>query len=204
VKKYWREIALFVLVGVVFFLFQAWQQATDKALAGAIAEKARSALALKIKGIALQYAKLQIEIDKKIADSNATIGEISAKADKFLADSRAAQAKIKQMQSVNDQLQATNYELELCQSFVLKQRNDYTGEITNLDILWRNKFQLKVEECSAKENEYVKNIDRMTKSLAWYAVKDKRRWVLGPQAGYGPMGWYIGVGITFMVFEFGF
>lgn len=203
-KKYWREIALFVLVGVVFFLFQAWQEATDKALAGAIAEKANAALALKIKAISQQYDKLQAEAEKQIAESNAAIGEISIKADRFLADSKAAQAKIKQMQSVNDQLQATNYELELCQSFVLKQRNDYTGEITNLDLLWRNKFQLKVEECAAKENEYVKNIDRMTKSLAWYAVKDKRRWVLGPQAGYGPMGWYIGVGITFRILEFSF
>jgi hypothetical protein len=203
-KKYWREIALFVLVGVVFFLFQAWQEATDKALAGAIAEKARAALALKIKAISHEYAKLQLEVDKQIADSKATIGDISAKADKFLADSRAAQAKIKQMQSVNDQLQATNYELELCQQFVIKQRNDYTFEIKNRDILWGNKFQLKVEECTAKENEYINTVDRMTKSLAWYAVKDKRRWVLGPQAGYGPMGWYIGVGITFRVFEFGF
>jgi hypothetical protein len=203
-KKYWREIALFVLVGVVFFLFQAWQQATDKALAGAIAEKARSALALKIKAISHEYAKLQLEVDKQIANSNATIGEISAKADKFLADSKAAQAKIKQMESVNDRLRATNYELELCQSFVLKQRDDYTTEIKGLNLSWGNKYQLKVEEFTKKENEYTNVIGNMTNTLAWYAVKDKRRWVIGPQAGYGPMGWYIGVGITFRVFEFSF
>lgn len=202
IKKSWREIALFVLVGVVFFLFQAWQEATDRAIAGAIAEKARSALALKIKGIALQYAKLQLEVDKQIADSTATIDEISAKADKFYADSKAAQAKIKQMQSVNDQLQATNYELELCQQFVLKQKDDYTTEINGLNLLWRNKFQLKVKECVAKENEYIRNTDRMTKSLAWYAVKDKRRWVFGPSIGYGVHGLYVGVGLTFRIFEF--
>ena len=203
-KKYWREIALFVLVGVVFFLFQAWQQATDKALAGAIAEKANAALALKIKAISQQYDKLQAEAEKQIAESNAAIGEISIKADRFLADSKAAQAKIKQMQSVNDQLRATNYELELCQQFVLKQKNDYTTEIKGLNLLWGNKFQLKVEECTAKENEYINTVDHMTKSLAWYAVKDKRRWVIGPSVGYGVQGFYVGVGITFMVFEFGF
>jgi hypothetical protein len=202
IKKYWREIALFVLVGVVFFLFQAWQNATDRAEAGVLAEKARSALALKIKGIALQYAKLQLEVDKQIADSTATIGEISAKADKFYADSKAAQAKIKQMQSVNDQLQATNYELELCQRFMLKQKDDYTTEINGLNLLWRNKFQLKVKECVAKENEYIRNTDRMTKSLAWYAVKDKRRWVFGPSIGYGVHGLYVGVGLTFRIFGF--
>jgi hypothetical protein len=202
IKKYWREIALFVLVGVVFFLFQAWQNATDRAEAGVLAEKARSALALKIKGIALQYAKLQLEADKQIADSHATISEVSAKADKFYADSKAAQAKIKQMQSVNDQLQATNYELELCQRFMLKQKDDYTTEINGLNLLWRNKFQLKVKECVAKENEYIRNTDRMTKSLAWYAVKDKRRWVFGPSIGYGVHGLYVGVGLTFRIFEF--
>ncbi len=202
IKKYWREIALFVLVGVAMFLFQAWQNATDRAEAGVLAEKARSALALKIKAIALQYAKLQLEADKQIADSHATISEISAKADKFYADSKAAQAKIKQMQSVNDQLQATNYELELCQQFVLKQKDDYTTEINGLNLLWRNKFQLKVKECVAKENEYIRNTDRMTKSLAWYAVKDKRRWVFGPSIGYGVHGPYVGVGLTFRIFGF--
>jgi division protein CdvB (Snf7/Vps24/ESCRT-III family) len=121
-----------------------------------------------------------------------------------LADSKAAQAKIKQMQSVNDQLTATNYELELCQSFVLKQRNDYTGEITNLDVLWRNKFDLKVNECAAKETLLTNRVDHMTNTLAWYAVKDKRRWVIGPSVGYGVQGFYVGVGITFRVFEFGF
>lgn len=202
IKKSWREIALFVLVGVVFFLFQAWQEATDRAIAGAIAEKARSALALKIKAIALQYAKLQLEADKQIADSHATISEISAKADKFYADSKAAQAKIKQMQSVNDQLQATNYELELCQQFVLKQKDDYTTEINGLNLLWRNKFQLKIDECNAKETLLTNKVINMTNTLAWYAVKDKRRWVFGPSVGYGVQGFYVGVGLTFRLFEF--
>jgi hypothetical protein len=202
IKKYWREIALFVLVGVVFFLFQAWQNATDRAEAGVLAEKARSALALKIKGIALQYAKLQLEADKQIADSHATISEVSAKADKFYADSKAAQAKIKQMQSVNDQLQATNYELELCQRFMLKQKDDYTLEIKKRDDLWCSKFDLKVNECAAKETLLTTRVVNMTNTLAWYAVKDKRRWVFGPSIGYGVQGLYVGVGLTFRIFEF--
>lgn len=202
IKKSWREILMWVMGGVIIFQFQTFQNQKDKILAGEIAEKARSALALKIKGIALQYAKLQLEVDKQIANSNATIGEISAKADKFYADSKAAQAKIKQMQSVNDQLQATNYELEICQQFVLKQRNDYTGEIKNLDILWRNKFDLKVNECVAKETLLTNRVVHMTNTLAWYAVKDKRRWVFGPSVGYGVQGFYVGAGLTFRLFEF--
>lgn len=202
IKKSWREILMWVMGGVIIFQFQTCQNQKDKILAGEIAAKANAALTAKLKAISHDYAKLQLEVDKQIANSTATIDEISAKADKFYADSKAAQAKIKQMQSVNDQLQATNYELELCQRFVLKQKDDYTTEINGLNLLWRNKFQLKVKECVAKENEYIRNTDRMTKSLAWYAVKDKRRWVFGPSVGYGVQGFYVGVGLTFRLFEF--
>lgn len=31
-------------------------------------------------------------------------------------------------------------------------------------------------------------------------VKDKRRWGLGLQAGYGPGGWYVGAGVSYNLF----
>jgi len=202
IKKSWREILMWVMGGVIIFQFQTCQNQKDKILAGEIAAKANAALTAKLKAISHNYAKLQLEVDKQIANSTATIDEISAKADKFYADSKAAQAKIKQMQSVNDQLQATNYELELCQQFVLKQKDDYTTEIGKLDVLWRNKFDLKVNECAAKETLLTNRVVNMTNTLAWYAVKDKRRWVFGPSIGYGVHGFYVGVGLTFRLFEF--
>jgi hypothetical protein len=202
IKKSWREILMWVMGGVIIFQFQTCQNQKDKILAGEIAAKANAALTAKLKAISHDYAKLQLEVDKQIADSHATISEISAKADKFYADSKAAQAKIKQMQSVNDQLQATNYELELCQRFMLKQKDDYTLEIKKRDDLWCSKFDLKVNECAAKETLLTNRVVNMTNTLAWYAVKDKRRWVFGPSIGYGVQGLYVGVGLTFRIFEF--
>lgn len=201
IKKYWP---LAVAVAAILFSMRSCQIATDRVLAAKIAEQSLEKLRVKIVEISKKYGAEYAKLDKQIEAAHVDLTAASERADRFYAESKAAQKKIKEIQSVNDQLQATNVELELCQQFVIKQRDDYVGGVAKLDLSYNAKMDAMRGEFAEKESTYKKEIVGITKSLAWYAVKDKRRWVFGPQAGYGVRGFYVGVGITFRVLEFGF
>jgi len=202
-KKYWREIALFVAIAAIFFLFQAWQNATDDKIAAKLTAKAEAKLRAKLVDISKQFAIENYKLTEKYKAANADVSAANARADEYLSKSNAAQKEIKKLKTCAEQLQATNTELDICQNFVLKQKNDYNTAVVKLNEICNQRIALCQKECDGKIGVLTNEIGRVTKIAARYAVKANRKIVFGPSAGYGVQGLYIGFGMTYKLFEFG-
>lgn len=202
-KKYWREIALFVAVAVIFVLFQAWQNANDDKIAARLVAQAEENLRKQIQDINIKYAAENVNL---LAERNAALANAakeSKESDEFKAKSEAAQKEIKNLKSCAEQLQATNTELDICQNFVLKQKDDYNNAIVNLNDVCNQRVLLCQKENGEKITVLTNEIGRITNIAARYSVRSKRRIAVGPSVGYGVQGLYLGFGITYRLFEFG-
>jgi hypothetical protein len=202
-KKYWKELALFVAIAIIFLLFQAWQNATDDKIAAQLTAQAEAKLRAKLLDISKQFALENYKLTEKYKAANADVSAANARADEYLSKSNAAQKEIKNLKTCNEQLQATNTELDICQKFVIKQKDDFNESIGELKGVFSEKMALKEKECAKRESVLTNEVGRVTKIASRYAVRSKRRIAVGPSVGYGVRGIYIGFGITYRLFEFG-
>lgn len=198
IKRNWKKIVL-VALGVIFLLLvNYWQGATDRAIASLMADRVMAQERARAAAIEAKYAALNAAKDQELAALRQGREVLSGQVVAWRKKSEDAQAKVKTLEGCNTLLNE-------CQAKVTSLDADYTTKLTETDALWCSKVALKdaeILEWKGKDTRLTNRMGELTKALVLAQLKAQRKLIIGPQAGYGAGGAYVGFGFTYEIARF--
>lgn len=191
-KKYWRELLLFMAAGAIMFLVQALDRSASDAIAGMMADRTVAQFRARDAKIVARYAPLLDAKDAELAAIRraeaAAMSRIGER-DRQLARERA---KVKTLADCQAMLAERDGQLK-------QQAEDHDDRFQSLDNTWLAKFTLQVKLDDERLGAAVTRIGELAKDNVRLQLRLRAKLSIGPQVGYGPGGAYIGVGATYEV-----
>jgi hypothetical protein len=196
-KKHWLLLALFLAGGAFLLFIQHLNSSNDEAIAQIMADRVVGKLRARVAALDAKYAALNAAKDGEIIALQQGRKVLSGQVVKWRKFSEDAQAKIKD-------LEGCMAGLDDCQAKVAEIDAAYTIELAKADRACGEKVALKDAELAERrtlDTANINTIGNLTKRVVMLEQWKRRKLVIGPQAGYGPGGAYVGVGVTFEIFR---
>jgi len=196
-KKHWPLFALFLAIGVIMFQIQSCDSRNDKDIAGMMADRVVTRLRARVTALDAKYAALNAEKDGELVVMQAQWGVDRAKAAAWRKRSEEAQAKVTTLEGCNALLDDCQANAEFFDG-ILDARTQGLVRWSNERVALKD---AELTERRALDSTNIDTIGKLTKRVAMLELWKRRKLVIGPQAGYGPGGMYVGVGATFEIFR---
>jgi hypothetical protein len=197
IKAHWQILVLIAVGLAILALMQYLDNANDAAIARLLADKAVSRERIAREAIENKYLVLNAAKDAEIIAMKAQRDAKAIEVGKWRASSEAKQKLI-------TELQPCMVLLDDCQQYVVTQEIDHKAALAQTDALCDSRVELKdaeILEWKGKDTRLTNRMGELTEALYKAELKARRKLIIGPQAGYGPGGAYVGFGATFELFR---
>lgn len=192
VKKYWRELLLFAAAGVVMFQVQACDKRNDDAIAGMMADKSLHQVRARDAAIVAKYAPRLAAKDAELAavrsSESAAVAKVKQR-DRLLAAERAKVRTLPDCKAL----------LEKQQEEAKKQAIESNKRFNAMDAAHAEKYALLEKQDGERISSLGGDLAQQIKDNARLRLQLRRRLAVGPVAGWGPGGAFVGVGIMYEV-----
>jgi hypothetical protein len=192
IRKYWRELLLFAAAGVVMALIQALDRSTDDAIAGMMADKALRQVRARDAAIVAKYSPQLAAKDAELAAIRSAQVAAVAQVGERDRQLTAARAKVKDLAGCKALLERQQAEA--------KQRAEADNDRFNaMDAAHVEKYALLEKQNGERISSLGGDLAQQIKDNARLRLQLRRRLAVGPVAGYGPGGAFVGVGVMYEV-----
>lgn len=191
-RKYWRELLLFAAAGVVMFQIQACDKRNDDAIVDMMADKALHQVRARDAAIVARYAPQLAAKDAELAAIRSAQAGAVAKVqqrDRLLA---AERAKVKDLAGCRDLLAKRDAELK-------SQAEEACSRFKAMDAANSEKYALLEKQDAERISSLGGDLTKAIRENVTLRLQLQRRLAIGPVAGYGPGGAFVGVGIMYEV-----
>lgn len=184
--KFWSLVAIALLTIVVPTLLQ---RSLDSDMARIVADNYLARFRGQHKAIHAKYeatyAKQELAISAWKAAAGAKDAQVQGDVAKLIAQAKT--------------LDEANGKLRLCGEYIMALQVYHRGELEEGERLFRAELATKDQEMAEHHALSSDAVTKLAHELARLQLIVNKRWVVGPQVGYGPGGVYVGAGLTYVV-----
>jgi hypothetical protein len=203
-KKYKWQILAVIALGLL-----TWQhfagKAKDKAIARALSDKQVVQVAERVaKAKAERYLALLAKAMEALTQVKSNETVLAAKGAKLADDLARAQAKANAQALDKDKIKQLNATLTDCRKGVDTLRLDYASQLAARDAAQFALDVVKDDRIKGLETDYagaIKRMGDMATRIIYLERWQKQKIIIGPVAGYGPTGFFVGVGVMVEIFR---
>lgn len=191
-KKYlpWALLAIVVLTASQYLAHK-----DDEILASMMADKFMSKVRDRDAKIVAKYAPLIAAKDKELSTLRQGVQVLGSQV-------AAKQVALRKALAEVATLEGCRASLSEAVSFIDEMQASYTAKLTESDSLWCSKYALLEQRDAERIKTLTSRLGQVALTAIKAQLKNRKRFIVGPQVGYGPGGAYIGAGITLAVWRF--